>query len=611
MATNDPFAKERANLSAGIGDEAGNLSSALGLTPPIIKPRLPTGPKPIPTPNQIGNYPGGSVAPMSAPAPAPEQPPGSDADLSSVTSAMGSENVGAMRTAQGQAMQQAGELTGLAAMKKSENDILDATRNADRTRKDVEEVQMLESQREAKTGEYKAFAPTEESVKDLGMLFGLVSVAAFSSGGEGRYSGMAAMKNMSAAMQGYRQGRNDIFNKELKEYDKNMAALKSNNDLAQKTFDNAMKLMSVDKDAGIAEMKRLAAIDNNGMVAMQVRAGRFDEAGKILGHTANALEKEQEKRAALQETAARNAETIRRNKEMEALARDRVNNRQTKYGTLYIDPTDGTPYQQNLETGEYEVAVGLPKGIQKVGAPGSAGKGANVSGTAAGQVERLTQSMTQVSGAIKSLASLPVVTTGPMFAEKNFGSIFTAPLSALNQGMSAESAQMLQTRMAGVARNLASLETGGAATGLVGLTQSIQDGVGIKANAKLHVALDKLAEMRRIVDDSARAVYASSKYTEEQKKLVRQNVEIVHTAIPFTQEDITNALKVSEGKSPKIPKEDRNLSFTEFVEKYGMGKTEEPASKEGRSKARPGEKVLEDANGNKAVLRNNVYVEVE
>jgi hypothetical protein len=220
--------------------------------------------------------------------------------------------------------------------------------------------------------------------------------------------------------------------------------------------------------------------------------------------------------------------------------------------------------------------------------------------------------MTQVSGAIKSLASLPVTTTSPTLLEKNFnGSIFTAPLSVLNQKMSAESAQMLQTRMSGVARNLASLETGGAATGLVGLAQSIQDGVAIKSGAKLYVALDKLAEMRRIVDDSARAVYASSKYTEDQKALVRQNVEIVHSAIPFTQDDITNALKASEGKSTKIPKEARNLSFTEFVNKYGVGATEEPTQKSGKSKAKPGEEVHQDASGNKAVKRNGDWVEVE
>jgi hypothetical protein len=295
----------------------------------------------FPTPNQLGAYPGGSVPPVAAPAAAPapvsEQPQGTDAELSKVTSAMGSQDVGALRTAQGQAMQQAGELTGLAAMLKSENEIKDATRNAERTKKDAEEVKTLESQREAKTGEYKAFVPTQESVKDLGMLFGLVSVAAFSSGGQGRYSGMAAMKNMSAAMQGYREGRNDIFNKELKEYDKNMAALKANNDLAQKTFDNAMKLMSVDKDAGMAEMKRLAAIDNNGMVAMQVRSGRFDEVGKILGHTADALEKEKLQRDKLAETAQTHAETIKHNREteahlsrMEIIARNRASDATTR-----------------------------------------------------------------------------------------------------------------------------------------------------------------------------------------------------------------------------------------------------------------------------------------
>lgn len=605
MATNDPFAKERANLSSGIGDEAGNLSSALGLNRPVVKPPLPTGPKPaptFPTPSQIGSMPGGSDTPT---------PINSEPDIGKIAALRGSTDENAVRSGLGIASEQQYKASAEAARLEQINLEKTTEREAKLARDITDKAKIEESQREAKTGQHKEFAPTQESVKDLAMLFGLVSMSAFSSGGEGRYSGMAAMKNMASAMQGYREGRNEIFNKELKEYDKNMAALKANNDLAQKTYDNAMKLLSLDKDAGLAEMKRLAALDNNGAVSMKIRAHDWEGVGKILEFQAESIKKTTAQREKLAAEAKAKSDALtekrRHDQLMEEIARDRLNGRQEKYGAPYIAP-DGTAYVQNPKTGVFEEAVGLPKGIQKLG---TLGKGAGNSGTAGGQVDRLTQSMTQVSGAIKSLASLPVVTTGPMFAEKNFNSIFTAPLSALNQKMSAESAQMLQTRMAGVARNLASLETGGAATGLVGLAQSIQDGVGIKAGAKLYVALDKLAEMRRIVDDSARAAYASSKYTEDQKNLVRQNVEIVHMAIPFTQEDITNVLKVSEGKSPKIAKEDRNLSFTEFVDKHGMGKTEEPASNEGRSKARPGEKVFEDANGNKAVLRNNVYVEVE
>jgi hypothetical protein len=192
-------------------------------------------------------------------------------------------------------------------------------------------------------------------------------------------------------------------------------------------------------------------------------------------------------------------------------------------------------------------------------------------GAVAGQVERMTNAMTQVSGAIQSVADLQITTTAPLFGQKDFKGLFTAPLSALNQKISKTTSQLLQGRMVGVARNLASLETGGAATGLAGLTDSIQAGISIPAGAKMHVALDRLAEMRRIVEDAGRAALSSSKYTEEQKQLIRENIKIVEKAIPFTLQDVVDAVNTTGGKSPKVPKEDQNLSFTQYVNKYGVG----------------------------------------
>jgi hypothetical protein len=199
-------------------------------------------------------------------------------------------------------------------------------------------------------------------------------------------------------------------------------------------------------------------------------------------------------------------------------------------------------------------------------------------GAVAGQVERMTNAMTQVSGAIQSVADLQITTTAPLFGQKDFKGLFTAPLSALNQKISKTTSQLLQGRMVGVARNLASLETGGAATGLAGLTDSIQAGISIPAGAKMHVALDRLAEMRRIVEDASRAALASPKYSPEQKQLIRENLAIVEQAIPFTLKDVNEAVIAGEGKSPKIPKEDQKLSFTDYVNKYGVGSSKEKAA---------------------------------
>jgi hypothetical protein len=185
---------------------------------------------------------------------------------------------------------------------------------------------------------------------------------------------------------------------------------------------------------------------------------------------------------------------------------------------------------------------------------------------------RVVQALTQTSDALQNVANLPI-TTGPVFRQSQFGSLYTAPLSALNQSLSDETSQMLQTRMTGVARGLAALESGGAATGLVGLTESIEKGTFIPAGAKLNVALDKLGEMRRIVESSAKAMLNDPKLSAERKQLIQDEVEIVRKAIPFTQADIDRAVKESKTNPKK--------SFTEFTTgKFGAEKSQGAGTRE-------------------------------
>jgi len=195
------------------------------------------------------------------------------------------------------------------------------------------------------------------------------------------------------------------------------------------------------------------------------------------------------------------------------------------------------------------------------------------SGKESPAANRVLQSFTQASDALTNLARLPITTTGPMFQQKQFNSLWTAPLSALNQEMSDTTSQKMQTRMVGVARSLASLESGGAATGLVGLASSIESGVAIPAGAKLDVAMDKLAEMRRIVESSAEAQLSDKSLSNERKDLIRNKLEIVRKAIPFTQEQLDDAASAA--------KDNPDLTFTEFATKqYGSKKSQGTGTKE-------------------------------
>ena len=195
------------------------------------------------------------------------------------------------------------------------------------------------------------------------------------------------------------------------------------------------------------------------------------------------------------------------------------------------------------------------------------------SGKESPQATRVIQAFTQASDALTNIARLPISTTGPMFLQKQFNSLLTAPLSALNQEMSDTTSQKMQTRMVGVARSLASLESGGAATGLVGLANSIESGVAIPANAKLDVAMDKLAEMRRIVESSSEAQLSDKNLSEDRKNLIRNKLELVRKAIPFTQEQLDDAASAA--------KDNPDLTFTEFATKqYGSKKSQGTGTKE-------------------------------
>jgi hypothetical protein len=193
--------------------------------------------------------------------------------------------------------------------------------------------------------------------------------------------------------------------------------------------------------------------------------------------------------------------------------------------------------------------------------------------------KRMLNALTQTSDALKNVANLEISTTGPMFQQKQFNSLYTAPLSALNQKLSDESSQMLQTRMTGVARGLAALESGGAATGLVGLTDSIEKGTFIPAGASLNVTLDKLGEMRRIVESSAKVMLNDPKVSPERKQLVQDELDIVQKAIPFTQADVDRARKEAK-KNPK-------MSITDFATQKFGGDKQQSVTVGGQTYQRP------------------------
>ena len=133
----------------------------------------------------------------------------------------------------------------------------------------------------AKKKEFKEFEPTKENFKDLAGLYSILTTVAFMTGGRGRYSGMNTLSNMTGAMEGYRKGRKDIFDKELKEWEKNFQEIKAWNENINSELKNGLELYAKNPAAGIEALRQTGAKEPDGMLNTLIKQNRLMDAYKF------------------------------------------------------------------------------------------------------------------------------------------------------------------------------------------------------------------------------------------------------------------------------------------------------------------------------------------
>lgn len=117
------------------------------------------------------------------------------------------------------------------------------------------------------------FKPTQENALDLGAIFSMIATVGVSLGGSGKLSSLNALNAMSGMMQGYQQGRKDLFAKEQAKFDKELQSIKTHNDALLKDLEQYQKLFAVDREAAMAKQAEIVA-KNPGVIAELVKAGR-------------------------------------------------------------------------------------------------------------------------------------------------------------------------------------------------------------------------------------------------------------------------------------------------------------------------------------------------
>lgn len=194
---------------------------------------------------------------------------------------------------------------------------------------------------------------------------------------------------------------------------------------------------------------------------------------------------------------------------------------------------------------------------------------------AAAQMIRLTSAANEARRQIGNVAEMTVGATTSWFQglQSSAGKDLAEGLKrTLANQITPRDEQMMSALGRGIGRSLASLETAGAATGLVNLQESMGGLMPSKGDDRATILM-KIAEMRQIAEQGIESAMAAPAVGDEQKKLLRAVRDDVAKAVPFTVPDVI-----------KLVRKPGAETYQSFAEKIGLGKKGEP----GATPATPG-----------------------
>lgn len=147
------------------------------------------------------------------------------------------------------------------------------------------------------------FEPSKENSQIMMTMFPLLSIFAFASGGKGRYSGQAMLANLEGMVRGYREGRKDLFDREVKEYEKNFQAAKAWNEQKRREFEDALTAITQNRELGLQKLKELAMDEQGSIFAAKAEMGDVKAMTDILSARTKSLERADQEKARLQSMA--------------------------------------------------------------------------------------------------------------------------------------------------------------------------------------------------------------------------------------------------------------------------------------------------------------------
>lgn len=125
------------------------------------------------------------------------------------------------------------------------------------------------------------FHPTRENAQSIGELFSMVATFGVMLGAGAKGSAQAAMASMTGMLEGWKKGRKDLYERELKEFEKNFQRMRAVHEDMRKDFEDYLKLAVNDRDAAMLKMEAMTRKAGQSSIATQLlktgQLKQFDE----------------------------------------------------------------------------------------------------------------------------------------------------------------------------------------------------------------------------------------------------------------------------------------------------------------------------------------------
>lgn len=397
--------------------------------------------------------------------------------------------------------------------------------------------------------ELPTFKPTQEDATSYAQLASLVGTLGVMLGTGGKASAKTAIGAMSGMMQGWQQGRKDLYERELKTFNTEVKRLESIRKDILNDVEMSMKLRATDAKAAEESAEAAAWKMGSGSVGQYLaKTGQLKQLKGFLesqGKVAQAMLDEKRKR---ENKIEEKAKEFQQRKDMALLTASlRPEPAPQILEVKNADGTTGYIDARRLRT-DAEGRFILPPGVTGIGGkPGTQGK---VGQNALTFASRVYGNILNASADLKNLTLLPKTAESPLLS----GMINTEPATAkgsirafIGREVTSADARAFDQVTNSLDAALARLEAQGVASGATqGAIRSFNALKPKAGDPALNMAM-YIARVKQEIETGIRVHREMPGATQGQKEETVQELQKINKIIPFSVDDVLNVARGNRG----------------------------------------------------------------